>query len=88
MTRRTVLLEEMFRDVANRNEINKLERIYAKGNKGAGTVFMLRIVKDYWDLHIAKKDQPAKSPTPLSDTSGEERFITFRSRGVAWMEKS
>ena len=78
----------MFRDVATTRELNKLESIYAKNNKGGATVYMIRIVKDYWDLHIAKKADVSKSQTPLSDSSGQERIIQFRSGGRVWLEKS
>ncbi len=74
----------MFYDVCTPREKAKYEDLYARNNKGSAVVFALRVVKEHWDVFVHKQ----KSTTPLSDSSGEERFIRFREAGRAWLEKS
>ena len=84
--RRTVLLEEMFNDCATLPEKRKLEELYAKHNKGSATVLMIRTIKSYWDLHIAKKDKP---DALLPDKEVQEeapRLIKFNYAGKSWYE--
>ena len=84
--KKTVILTEMFLDVATPREKAKFEELYAKSNKGSATVLALRVVKDHWDLMLNKQEK--KSITPLSDSSGQERFIRFSENGRQWLEKS
>lgn len=77
--KKTVLLTEMFMDVATAMEKKKFEMLYAKNNKGSATVFALRVIKMYWDLYIAKKEQ---SSTQFS--SETEHSIKINSGGMSW----
>ncbi len=82
MIKKTVLLTEMFLDVATPSEKRKFEFLYARSNKGSATVFALRTIKTYWDLHIFKKDKPSST---LSDNG--ERTIRINSGGTSWLER-
>ncbi len=81
--RKTVILTEMFKDVATPSEMKKFELLYAKNNKGSATVFALRVIKVYWNVFIAHKD---KAPS-LPDHDKGERTIKINHAGVSWHEK-
>lgn len=79
--KKTVLLTEMFMDVATASEKKKFEMLYASRNKGSATVFALRTIKVYWDLYIAKKDKPSTLP------DNSERTIKITYNSVSAYEK-
>lgn len=77
----------MFMDVATSSEVKKYDMLYAMKNKGSATVFALRVVKDHWDVMIAKRNTvtplPDKEVIEEQDTS---HLIKFNYAGRSWYE--
>lgn len=84
--RRTIILEEMFKQVATPKELHKYNELYEKRNKGSATVLALRVIKEHWDVMIAKLNKQV----PLSDvvdTEVKPRMIKINQGGSSWYQK-
>ncbi len=73
MIRRTVILEEIFKDIATPQERAIVDELYAKRLKGNAVKFMLSKIKKQWDVFMGRG---------LTEEIGEARTIRITEGGV------
>ena len=84
--KKTIIIESMFLDIATLSEKKKAQKIWDRGNKGSWTSYMLRTVKDHWDVLMSKENRPVKMPD-LDRTSPAPRgMFRVNHNGQSWLE--
>lgn len=59
--RRNIMVDSMFRDIASREELQTVDRLYSEGRKGSAIVYQLRRIREKWvellgNSHEKKKE--------------------------------
>jgi hypothetical protein len=69
------MLEGMFKDIASKEDLKKLESMYAAGHKGAAEVFMLKKIVPQWVVMFNHYEK--SKHTPLPDVENKHTFKMY-----------